>query len=401
MQCPKCGEQLAEHGTYCGSCGAPVSKDGKAGQDPSPVGPKQGQEPPSPVGPSEKEPRESRVHWIAIGLLAVFALAMVLIVAVPLAQEQINASRDEHRVTFIMKTPGYNNDATAIPVQVKGTLANGNAFDQLIYLDGGGNGVVLEPGDYTLSFPGGSILANGTVLAAPSDQQLEVSVPTGLTRNEFVQLPADQVVAYTAIAPLDLTEEVLDGVYALAVEAPNDYGKADELRTGAWKAHEDAVTQKAADTAAVEKKAKAPLTASTGDEATFIGTLQICSPEEAAERLGDESLAWNFYGQTLAILWLDEPRKVTMQDASTYGVGGYYDEYGNYVEETTAEFELTCLVLSADVEGLYSYEPADDGTLASLNGSHVLASGKLAATADWAASQLSPITLVNPTFELV
>ena len=134
-----------------------------------------------------------------------------------------------------MKTPGYNDDATAIPVHVTGTTADGSAYDQMVYLDGGGNGVVLDPGEYQLSFPGGSILANGTVLVAPKKKTLDVTVPDGLARNEFVQVPTDEAMTYKAVAPLDLTDETLDAVYEYAVQAPNDNGKADQA---ARKRHE-------------------------------------------------------------------------------------------------------------------------------------------------------------------
>jgi hypothetical protein len=347
------------------------------------------------------EPEPTRHRWPLVVLL-IFLLAIAAIIAVPLIQYQMASDKDIHRVTFVMKTPGYGDEATAIPVSISGTKADGTAYAETVYLDGGGNGVVLEPGSYELTFTGGSLLPNGTALLAPTDAKLNVEVPTGLAHNAFVQVPGDQVITYTAVSPLNLNEETLNAVYQSAIADPNDNGKADELLSVAAQAHEDAVAKRKADTAAIEKKAKGAITVSTGDEAQFIGTLQICSPEEVGERIGDDNVQWNLYGHTLAVLWLDEPRHVSLQ-TTTSGYYGYYDDYGYWNESDsytdTQDHDITCLVLNNDVEGIYSYGSADDGTLSSHNGNHVLVSGKISTPTDWSTSQISPITLVNPTIE--
>ena len=274
-------------------------------------------------------------------------------------------------------------------------------WDDVIQNDGT-EFVVLEPGDYTLSFPGGSILANGTVLLAPS-KTLEVNVPEGLARNEFVQIPTSKALSYKAISPVNLTDKQLDAVYEYAVQDPNDKGKADTLRANAIKAREEAISKKEADAAAIEKEATGKLKVSLGDEAKFVGTLEINTAEEVANRLGDESILWNLDGQKLAVLWLDKTRKVTVETSTSsedYSSYNYYyydneDEVETYTD--TQEYEVKCLVFSTDVEGIYSV--GDDGTLSSHDGKRVLAEGHINMPSDWASNLISPIELANPILE--
>lgn len=361
------------------------------------------------LGPESMEnPKKRKVALIVVLIVAAIIVAAI---AVPLAQESFAANRTDHRVTFLLKTPGYNDDATAIPVQVDGTTADGEAYSDLVFLDGGGNGVVLEEGEYTLTFPGGSLLANGTVLTAPKDAKLEVTVPEGLARNQFVQVPTDESISYKAILPIDLTDETLDDVYGYAVQDPNDNGKADTLRANAVEARETAQEKAAENTAAIEKEASGDLDISLGDEAKFVGTLEIASAEEVAERLNDENISWNLYGRTLAVLWLDKSRKVTIDtsgsedDGSGYYYYDYDDDYdydydyddGEDADANKQTYEVTCLVFSTDVDGVYS--TGDDGTLSAYDGKKVVATGRVYLAEDWTSSLISPISLSSPTFE--
>ena len=398
MYCPYCGRTINNRTTICPHCKGFVSEAMIAAyyEDQNPnrdfsYGYEQANQ------PVLEEPK--RRKW-PIVLALVLLLALVAAIAFPLAQEALSSNRTDHRVTFLLKTPGYDNEATALPVQVKGTAIDGTVVDEIIYLDGGGNGVSLEPGEYVLTFPGGSILSSGTVLVAPKDAKVTVTVPEGLARNEFVQVPTDQAVTYKAISPIDLTDKTLKKVYEYAVQAPNDNGKADKLRENAKKAREEAKAKHEAMTEAIEKEATGKLKVAPGDEAKFVGTLEINTAEEVASRLGDESIGWNLAGQTLAILWLEKPRKVTIEtsysDEYDY-YEGYYDSEDGRTYTTTEEYEVKCLVLNSDMEGIYSI--GDDGTLSALEGKRVLATGHVEVNTDWATSSISPITLAGPMLE--
>ena len=401
MFCPYCGRNIPNHTTICPYCRGFVSEamiasyyqytqENTASEAPDyTYGAAAGYVPEQP----------KRRKWpIVIVLLLVLAIAAVI--AVPLFQEATASSRTDHRVTFLLKTPGYNDEATALPVQVTGTKADGTAYDTTVYLDGGGNGVALEPGEYTLTFLGGSILSNGTVLVAPNKATLEVTVPTDLARNEFVQVPTSKAITYKAVAPLDLKDKTLDKVYAYALQAPNDNGKADKLRANAIKARETAIAKHEEAQKAIEKKASGKLKVSLGDEAQFVGTMEINTADEVAKRLGDENIGWNFEGQTLAVLWLDKPRKVTVETSTTDEYDGYnlyfdQDDGSTYTE--TQEFSVSCLLLHSDVEGVYA--AGDDGSLAAHDGQRVLATGKVGYPSDWSSSLVSPIVLINPDLE--
>lgn len=398
MYCPYCGRTISNRTTICPYCKGFVSEamiaayydDQNPDRDFS-----YGYE--NPAQPVFEEPK--RRKWpIVVALILV--LAIVAIIAIPLAQEAMSSNRADHRVTFLLKTPGYTNEATALPVHVKGAELDGTEHDEIVYLDGGGNGVSLEPGEYTLTFPGGSILPNGNVLVAPKGAKIEVTVPEGLARNEFVQVPTSQAVTYTVVLPADLTDKTLKKVYKYAVQAPGDNGKADQLSENAKKVREEAKAKRAATTAAIEKEASGKLKVSIGDEAKFIGTLEVNTADEVAQRLGDESIAWNLEGQTLAILWLEKPRKVTIETSYSDeydGYDGYYDSEDGQTYTTTEEYEVKCLVLNSDLEGIYS--AGDDGTLSAHDGKKVLAEGTISMPADWASSLISPIMLANPTLE--
>lgn len=396
MFCPYCGREIADRTTICPACHGLVSEAMIASMYHDQQIPVYNY---SATDQVVLEKPKRRKWPIVVVLLLILALASVI--AVPLLKEMAFTNNTAHRVTFLLKTPGYNDEATAIPVHVTGTEADGTAYDTMFYLDGGGNGIVLEPGEYTLAFPGGSILSNGTVLVAPKKKTLDVSVPENLARNEFVQISTDKALTYRAVSPLDLTDKTLDAVYEYAVQAPNDNGKADKLRANAIKAREEAIAKQEAATKAIEKEATGKLKVSLGDEAKFVGTLEINSAAEVASRLGDESIEWNLSGQTLAVLWLDKARKVTVETSTS----DEYDDYSYYyVDETdgatytqTQEYEVKCLVFHTDVEGIYS--AGDDGTLSAHAGKRVLATGRVNMPADWESSLVSPITLANPTLE--
>ena len=400
MYCPYCGRDIPQNTTICPACHGLISEAKMAAYF-------QGQSEDSINEYSratverqlaEKQPR--RIWPIIVAVAVVLAL-LVAFIAVPLIQESVASARTDHRVTFLLKTPGYNDEATAIPVHVTGTKANGSTYDEITYLDGGGNGVSLEPGEYQLSFPGGSILANGTVLVAPKKKTLDVTVSEDLVHNEFVQIPTDKAISYKAVSPIDLTDETLDAVYEYAAQAPNDNGKADKLRANAIQARQEALDKREATTEAIEKEATGKLKVSLGDEAKFVGTVEINTAEEVAKRLKNDDIMWNMAGQTLAVLWLDKTRKVTvettMSDEYDGYSGYYYDSEDGSTYAETQEFDVKCLVLNPDVEGTYT--AGDDGSLTALAGKRVLAVGHINFPEDWASSQVSPIELANPTLE--
>lgn len=399
MYCPYCGRDIPNRTTICPACHGLVSEAMMASyyreQEQAQA---EARRYSRATAEQQINQEPKRRKWpIVVALLVV--LAIVAAIAVPLLQEAASSNRTDHRVTFLLKTPGYNDEATAIPVQITGTKTDGTAYEEMVFLDGGGNGVSLDPGTYTLTFPGGTILANGTVLKAPKKATLEVEVPEGLARNEFVQVPTSQSISYQAIAPLDLTDKTLDAVYDYAIQDPDDAGKADTLRAAAVKAREDAVAKKEADTAAIEKEASGKLKVSLGDEVKFVGTLEINTAEDVAARLGNDNIVWNMGGQRLAVLWLDKPRKVTIETNSStdYYNYYYYDDDNGRTYTDTQEYEVSCLVFSTDVDGIYSM--GDDGTLSSHDGKRVLASGHITMPGDWNSSLVSPIALSDPQLE--
>ena len=75
----------------------------------------------------------------------------------------------------------------------------------------------------------------------------------------------------------------------------------------------------------------------------------------------------------------------------------YYDTQDGHTYTTTEEYDVKCLVLNSDLEGIYSV--GDDGTLSAHDGKKVLAEGTIEMPTDWASSLISPIMLANPTLE--
>lgn len=347
-----------------------------------------------PADPRSERPNRGRVpsgpSRILI-LLVTGLIALGLVVVGWFSCTHNAAGADEHRVTFALHAPGYNGQASSLPVQVKGTSNAGREIDKLVFLDSGGNGVILPAGNFTLTFPGGSFLASGTVLRAPEDYALEIEVPEGLAKNEFYQVSLENVVTYEAITPLNATDEIIEQVYTYASQNPSERTKVDELRDNAKAKHEEAVAKNNEDSEALLKKASRPITAVTGDNVDFVGTIRILTAEELGEALGDENIMWNFAERSVAILWLDEMREVTMEPDA----GGYnYSESGDPIAD---EYEVSQLLLNTDITGVYG-EP-DDGTLAAFDGKHVLVSGKITRTADWASSQIAPVSVLNPEIE--
>jgi hypothetical protein len=126
---------------------------------------------------------------------------------------------------FTSSGAAYDDGASSIPVQVEGTAA-GASYESVCYLDAEGDGLELPVGDFTLTFPAGIVLSDGTFAAPADDAQVTVTVED---TDQGPHATFSQDVTFTEVPASQVTDDELDAVEQYADSDPNDQGKAQDL----------------------------------------------------------------------------------------------------------------------------------------------------------------------------
>lgn len=281
MQCAQCGAEVKDEALFCNHCGTRLGaqpEDAAAEADPGSTtplvavvddAPDQATHAPGPdalsqpgagenvpqpgAGENVPQPKKNtnRAKVIAISLVAVAVIASGAGAGLWWKADQdakaaaaAAQAEYEHAHTSIVtkieaEAPGFDDAATAIPVQVVGTDLDGNAVNEVQFMRPGAMSVTTLQGSYDLTFPGGYFTGSGQAMKAPgSTQHFDPMVDE--PQDEADQ-PALEKVAYTEVSALEADEGVISDIVSWAQQDPEDHGKASELGSVATTAHDDAV----------------------------------------------------------------------------------------------------------------------------------------------------------------
>lgn len=267
--CPQCHQPLPENARFCGNCGyrVPGSDEGTVASASEPTvgapasrpedAPRAGAYAPAAAqvpefaGVPAAAARTSRMGRTGrIVALALAAVAVVAVVCGAFFFVQDSKAKEPHPIAVgvassatsqgvdagtaqiawgiqVATSSGaaYDDGATSIPVQVEGTV-DGASYETVSYLDAEGAGLALPVGDFTLTFPAGAILSDGTFVAPADDTQVTVTVKD---TDQGPHATFSQDVTFTEVPASQVTDDDLDAVARYAQDDANDQGKAQNL----------------------------------------------------------------------------------------------------------------------------------------------------------------------------
>lgn len=251
MFCEKCGTEVEEGAAFCGECGAPLENDDStaAGTSQDATSQPVAAAPQLSVAPavavmqqgeaSQPGGQPGAARKKKIILIAVIAVCLIAIIAIVLmslsnqrrAQDAQSIAHQKIAFEFNIDVPGFDYaSSTPIPMRVSGTDFTGANVSQDFLYDGSVSSVPeVERGQYTISIMASPISGEGTMykLATPAitavvtdptvEEQLRELGHDELIGTAQTQDPSSDSVVYeggelalTPLAPIDVTDEMLD-----------------------------------------------------------------------------------------------------------------------------------------------------------------------------------------------
>ncbi len=394
MYCPSCGSKVKDGSKFCTHCGQPLSAASsedtakRPAQQPKPVSrprPRVASQPAQPVGdavaqaerpsgtgPSEGHPNSEplkKSHKKTAIVVAVVAgiLLLCLGVALYLADKRAKEVAPVS-VVLAVKANSLDDQSSRIPVEVKGTDAQGNPVDQTQWVSYTGRGIRVPRGTYTIAPLGSPIASDGTIYVY-DQTTIEVTIGSDVEPGGTLTAPENQALELAAIDALEVTDQQIDDAVAWiekdpqfaddasgasgsnsgsssgssltgsseagssasrakavaarlreaatarrdkAVEAKK---KADEEAAAAQKAAEEAAAKKAAEEAAAAKEAEHQQLIANAQAAGYqvlVGTVQTgLSADDICARLGVANPNPGSSSSTYDVIFLDSPTNVS------------------------------------------------------------------------------------------
>ena len=290
MFCMKCGQKVPDNAKFCSRCGAeikaiatgiaedepeeketgiavdtPAEKAEQAPTETSSTTPDP-QAAPQVAAPATPQPapKKSNRGKIIAAVVAVIIICAGIGIGVwwkfDQDQKAKQAEWDRAHVTLITRvtgadTPGFDDAATAIPVQVKGTDLDGNEVDEVQFMRPAAMQVETKQGSYDLVFPGGYFTSDGQAVKAPGTTvHVDVALAEQAAGGQQGTAPApekaeapttiDEPLTYAPIDPLEVTDEQINDIAQWTAQDPDDNGKADQLKAAATTKRDEAIAEK-------------------------------------------------------------------------------------------------------------------------------------------------------------
>ena len=290
MFCMKCGQKVPDNAKFCSRCGAEIKAIATGIAEDEPEEKETGIAVDTPAEKAEQAPTETSsttpdpqvAPQVAVpatpqpapkksnrGKIIAAVIAIVIVCAgigigvwwkFDQDQKAKQAEWDRAHVTLITRvtgadTPGFDDAATAIPVQVKGTDLDGNEVDEVQFMRPAAMQVETKQGSYDLVFPGGYFTSDGQAVKAPGttvhvDVALDEQAASGQQGTapapEKAEAPItiDDPLTYAPIDPLEVTDEQINDIAQWTAQDPDDNGKADQLKAAATTKRDEAIAEK-------------------------------------------------------------------------------------------------------------------------------------------------------------
>lgn len=214
---------------------------------------------------------------LIIGIVAAAIAVVAVVLGVFISGNLVPAPTSTVvNVRLSIDAPGYDSKDSALPVEVKGTTSSGSAYDQVFFIDPGGNGVELAPGSYSLAVKASPLLDNGNLYAVPSGT-LSFEIPQAVQDGATFEVP-NGTITLSYASPADITDTQIDSSYDMAITSGFDKATADAYKKALIKNRDEAVAAKKA-----------------ADEKAAAQAAQQAAAAEAAKKAAEEAakpVAW-------------------------------------------------------------------------------------------------------------
>ncbi|MEI3376544.1 MAG: zinc ribbon domain-containing protein [Coriobacteriales bacterium] len=255
MYCGKCGSELDDDAAFCPECGAKTARTDTTAVEATPASvPAQ----PNTTAPAANagDPKKKRT-----GLIIAIAAAVVVVIAIVgiaiwfVNDQNMQAKRTPHPVSFTIQAQSYDDQCTKIPVSIKGSDFEGKQVDDVAFIDASGSGIELVKGEYELSFPASPLTPDGVLYTTPPGSW-HVSLGEELEEGADAGQVSQEPIVFNKSTALDETDEMIKAAYEYAVMDESQADKAAQLKEVAERTHADAEeAHKAAEAKAMKQQA--------------------------------------------------------------------------------------------------------------------------------------------------
>lgn len=273
MFCTNCGAKIEDGAKFCPKCGTPqasaepMATDQVPKTESTPVQPTVAApagaapatpETPSAVpmqSPSDGAPQKRSPQGLKIVAAVLAALVLVgggaagyyfgIYKPEQARVEADRAAHAEHKAAISISAEGWDtaSGASRLPVHITGKDLDGNAVDEVQYVDSTGEGLMLKQGDYTLEVAASPIGADGAIFTVGDGKvkatvgNLSEGVKANLTKSGSLSLaPAD---------PASVTDDQINAAYDYASKDTGDGAPdAEALKQAAVTKRDEAVAAK-------------------------------------------------------------------------------------------------------------------------------------------------------------
>lgn len=273
MYCTNCGAQNEDGVRFCTNCGAPLTPNQSASnvtetvqfQQPPVVNAPQGMNPTTPSKSNSKKTIAivaGIVAAIIIGGGAGYYFGIYTPQQEQAAKEETayKTAHSMHNVIINVKGDGWDTSdgSSKLPVSVTGTDVDGDAVEEVAYIDSNGKGLKLTQGTYKLKIKGSPLGSDGSLWNVPDDSE-EIELKSDLKKSEEVDLSAKILLQLgDKINAADIADSQIDAAEKLAEKGGCDSKSAAKALATAVKSARDAAVsaKQAEDAAAAQKQAE-------------------------------------------------------------------------------------------------------------------------------------------------
>ena len=145
-------------------------------------------------------------------------------------QEVEDRSNATHNVRLSVSGINYDEAGTRVPVQLMGATEAGESINQVAFVGSDGKGITVPAGNYTATVLASPIAANGMLYNVPTEP-----FDFTITQDMAEEVSTGQAIVLMPIEAADITKDMVDYAYSLAVQDSPNLARAETCKAAADK----------------------------------------------------------------------------------------------------------------------------------------------------------------------